>query len=194
MNFHHVVQRDVASDLRVIGEPGEPAKLDQLNKMYVVAGIGPAYQGWYFGKDRWSAHPRQLPCDLPVGDQGVTIRFRMADDVVQAHKDGVLETASLLLDLLFVTSEDVYELTVNGHNIDIELGRWRTSDHFDLNFATTSGHFTAEFDLTSHDCFVEGMNEVRLVLRDRPAELRTPVTFYTLSVDVRYHLIPLGVA
>ena len=117
MNFHHVVQRDVASDLRVIGEPGEPAKLDQLNKMYVVAGIGPAYQGWYFGKDRWSAHPRQLPCDLPVGDQGVTIRFRMADDVVQAHKDGVLETASLLLDLLFVTSEDVCELAVNGHNI-----------------------------------------------------------------------------
>ncbi len=194
MNFHHIVQRNIASDLRVIDELGEPAKLDQLNKMYVVAGIGLAYQGWYFGKDRWSAHPRQLPCDLPVGDQGVTIRFRMADDVVQAHKDGVLETASLLLDLLFVTSEDVYELTVNGHNIDIELGRWRTSDHFDLNFATTSGHFTAEFDLTSHDCFVEGMNEVRLVLRDRPAELRTPVTFYTLSVDVRYHLIPLGMA
>ena len=94
MNFHHVVQRDVASDLRVIGEPGEPAKLDQLNKMYVVAGIGPAYQGWYFGKDRWSAQPRQLPCDMPVGDQGATIRFRMADDVVFLHRGRVVEHAA----------------------------------------------------------------------------------------------------
>ena len=194
MNFHHVVQRNETGDTQVTSELGDADKLSRRDKLYMVAGNGLAHQGRFFGMDRWTCHPRQLPCDVPIGDKGVTISFRMGDDLASARKAGVLASVKLLLDLLFVTGEEVFVLTVNGHAISFEDARSRISDQFDLNYGSTSGHFTFEFDLTANDCFVNGVNEVRLILKQRPPELRRTVTFYTLGVDVRYHLIPMGVA
>ena len=191
-NFHTALMRDEARDLQVLGELGDPALMHRRNKLYVVAGNAMAYQGHSFGLDRYTAHPRQLPCDVPLRGEGVTVRFPVGDDVQSARKERILESVTLLLDFLYLTGDEVFDLTINGRQVPFDEGRFRVSDQFDLNYGGMSGHVTAELDLTYHDCIREGMNELRLVLRQRPKDISRPVVFYVLRLDVRYHLVSLG--
>ena len=191
-NFHTTLMRDEAHDLPVLGELGDPVLLHRRNKLYVVAGVALSYQGHSFGMDRYTAHPRQLPRDLPVGGDGLTVRFRVGDDLRSARRERVLSSVTLLLDFLYLTGDEVFELTINGRQVPFDQGRFRVSDQFDLNYGGISGHVTVELDLTHHDCIREGMNELRLVLKQRPEDISKPVVFYVLRLDVRYHLVSLG--
>ncbi|MDP7399040.1 MAG: family 10 glycosylhydrolase [Lentisphaeria bacterium] len=193
-NFHTSIMENLSRDLQVLGELGDPVLMKRRNKLYVVAGVALTYQGQYFGLEDYSAHPRQLPRDLPVGGEGVTVRFRVGDDLPAARRDRVLESVTLRLDFLYMTGEEVFDLKINGEPVPFERCRYRVSDQFDLNLAGMSGHVTAELDLTHHDCILQGINELRLVQTRRPGEVSQPAVFYVLRLDVRYHLVSLGVA
>ena len=191
-NFHHTIIRNEARDLTVLSELGDPALLKRRHKLYAVAGVGLAYQGHSFGMDRYSAHPRQLPRDLPVGGEGLSVRFRVGDDLRSARRERVLGSVTLLLDFLFLTGEEEFELVINGAPVPFGRCRYQLNDQFDLNYAGISGHSTAELDLTHHDCIREGMNELRLVLKQRPEDISKTIVFYALRLDVQYHLVSLG--
>ena len=193
-NFHTTIMADTPRDFQVLGELGDPVLLKRRNKLYVVAGIALSYQGRFFGMDRWSPHPRQLPCDVPAGGDGVTVRFGVGDDLPSARKDRVLESVTLLLDFLHLTGEERFDLTVNGTPIPFARCGNRLCDQFDLNFAGIFGHVTVELDLTHDDCIRQGVNELRLVQTRRPGEIATPLVLYALRLDVRYHLVSMGVA
>ena len=118
----------------------------------------------------------------------------VGDDLQSARRERVLGSVTLLLDFLYLTGDDVFEPTINGRQVPFDQGRFRVSDQFDLNYAGISGHVTVELDLPHHDCIRESMNELRLVLKQRPEDISKPVVFYALRLDVKYHLVSLRTA
>ena len=193
-NFNHQIVCDWEPHLQVLGELGDPETLRRRNKLYMVAGMALSYQGYYYGMDRYSAHPRQLPREVPVGGPGVAVQFRVADDLSAARGDRVLESVTLQLDLLYLTGAEDFELTINGTKICFADAHFAPSDQHALNWNAEHGHFTARFDLTRSDSVRQGDNELRLALQDRPDDIAKSVIFYALRLEVRYHQLPMGTA
>ena len=117
----------------------------------------------------------------------------VGDDVRQAREERLLDSLTLILDLIEVTGQENLELRVNGASVPFEEGRFDTSDQYPWNWNGQRGHFSVTFDVTRFsEHFDLGDNEITLTLKDRPSDIHNPFQLYALRLWIRYRAVPMG--
>lgn len=191
-NFHHHENANRPEDKTLLSEIGDPATLAGRDKLYMIAGIGVPSQSRFFGAAYDTAHPHQLPAEIAVG-QALSVRLPVGDDVRQARAERLLDSLTLILDLIEVTGQENLELRVNGASVPFEEGRFDTSDQYPWNWNGQRGHFSLTFDVTRFsEHFDLGDNEITLTLKDRPSDIHNPFQLYALRLWIRYRAVPMG--
>lgn len=191
-NYHHHTVSDRPDDSRLFSELGHPETLAFRDKLYMIAGTGVPNQSRYFGIPYHTAHPHQLPRDIPRGNQTCVI-LNIGDDLSGAKAIGLLASVTLKLDLCYLTGEEVMRLTINGEHIPFSQAQFNVSRQYAWNWNGMHGHLEASFDLTGRDVLRQGRNEITLSLHDRPGDIAEPLKWYALRVDLRYHAVAMGV-
>ena len=108
--------QDTHYDYQSWKEIGSPAVLARKNKDYIV---GPAGRGG------------SLPNDLANAGDRAEITVEIADDLVQAKRDGVLRSAVLRMMIEQYTSLDHLTVTLNGTPIDLAAGKKKLQNYND---------------------------------------------------------------
>ncbi|MAE63990.1 MAG: hypothetical protein CMJ18_06920 [Phycisphaeraceae bacterium] len=193
-NFHHHEIANRSEDMALLGEIGDPVTLAGKDKLYMVAGTAVPCQSRFFGLPYDTAHHHQLPADLAVEDAaGLRIRLPVGDDVQTARADRLLDSITLILDLVEVTGDEEIALRINGASIPFDEGRFDVSDQYPWNWNGQRGHFSVTFDVTRFsEHLVQGDNEIDLVLKDRPTDIHNPLVLYALRLWIRYRGVPMG--
>jgi len=194
-NFHNQQVTNRVEDFALFSECGDTATLARKNKLYMIAGIGLQYQSRFFRIPYETAHPHQLPLELPVEPEGpgVTVRVPISDDIESARRDHVLAAVTLRLDLVNLTSHEVLKLQINGKDVPLDSARWEPSRQYAFNWNGMHGDLQASFDLTDGDWIRQGDNQVNLTLLARPDDVLPQMTLYALRVEIDYNVVPMGI-
>lgn len=193
-NIHHHEIANQPEDLAILSELGAAETLHYKDKLYMLAGIGVPSQSRFFGAAYDTAHKHQLPATIPAEDgEGLRVWLPVSDDLRQARADRLLDSVTLILDLLDVTGEEQIELLINGTSIPFDEGRFDVSDQYPWNWNGQRGHFSVTFDVTRFSKNLQhGDNEIAVVLKDRPPDIANPLVLYALRLWVKYRTVPMG--
>ena len=195
-NFHHHQMTNRPGDMAILSECGDPATLARKDKLYMLAGIGVSHQSRFFSVENLSWHRHQLPVDVPVEPDGpgVTVNVPVSDDIATARRDRILASITLRLDLLHFTTFEQISLRVNGKEVPVGAAKWGVSWQYAFNWNGMHGDWEASFDLTGGDWIRQGDNEVNLILHERPDDIALPFTLYVLRLEIKYNILPMGLA
>ena len=193
-NFHHHTISNRVDDVILFSELGDPATLEQKNKLYMIAGIGVISQSRFAGLPYPTAHRHQLPVELPEQPEGpgVTIRLPLGDDLARARQSRMLAELIMTVDLCHVTGAELIEININGDVLSLDEARFDVSTQYPWNWNGQRGHLEARLDLTNRDCLTEGDNEITFTLRQRPSDIADTMVLYAIRLEVRYHAAPFG--
>ena len=148
------------SELQALREIGDPEKIGRKDKhYYVTRDMG--------GRTAEAGGEMQLPTEITESNQTKELSFTVGDDVEAAQKDGVLESASLLLAL-------------EGYD------RWDDDLRVELNGQRLRGAFD-EGVLRFEDVVPEqGDNLLAVTLRSRPASRQDPIRIQGVELLIDY--------
>ncbi len=151
--------RDDRFDRQSWKEIGDPQVLEHRDKHYLV---GPKGRGG------------SLPIELGKAGDAVEIHVEIADDLVAAHRDGLLRTATLRLLIEQLTSLDQFDLMLNGAMLDLAKARKR------LNY----NDCWLDFDVAQS--MIKGNNVLKVKVKDRNPHILAPLVVRSVEALVAY--------
>jgi hypothetical protein len=191
-NFHHQTVYNI-DDEDLLHQLGHPATLEFEDKLYTVTGCHevvkyPPLQGVFF-----ESFEHQLPMALPEQPRGPgnAVRFLVADDLAKAARRGLLDSVTLELIIVELTSEDLVEFSLNGRPLP-EAPYLGLYPHYPAKPGRNAmyGNYALRYDLRDGDWITPGWNELHVVLRQRNLGLSCDLVLHDLNLEIRYRILP----
>ncbi len=193
-NFHHTTMVNT-DDSELLFQLGDMKTLKVKDKQYMVAGGHATVKQFPHERLIFEAFRHQLPSLLeeqPTGS-GQTISFTVGDDLETAANRGILEAVILELAIVGLTSEDLFEVKLNGKSLPERPHLELHPPHYRAGYGHTAsnGHYLLRYDLRSRDWIRKGSNALDLALRRRNPRVRAEFAVHDLKLEIKYRTLPV---